>query len=333
MSSLCKNLGLVLLLLAVVVILYGAYVRLTDAGLGCPDWPGCYGQLTAPSPDKPTVVEDSPLVFDAVEIGKAWREMIHRYLASALGFGILVLALLTWTVRRKNRHSSKVPYILLPLVVFQGVLGMWTVTLLLKPLVVTAHLLGGLATLSILYWYFLSCRYAVAVVPQDKKLNILAWFGLFIVVSQVFLGGWTSTNYAALACTELPRCHGLWLPLEQLDSAFVLWRGLGVNYEFGVLDTPARVSIHVVHRIGAVVVTLVLGFLVWRTLRCELSQVRKIGLAIGSALLLQLSLGIANVLGGLPIFVAVGHNGGAGLLLLTIVSLIYFTSRRDAHGL
>jgi len=332
MSDFCKNLSLGLLVLAALVILYGAYVRLTDAGLGCPDWPGCYGKLAAPTPDMPVVIEDSSLVFDVMESGKAWREMIHRYLASLLGFGILILAVLTWISRRRNRHASKVPYILMPLVVFQGILGMWTVTLLLKPLVVTAHLLGGMATLSVLFWYFLSCHYVVTVSPQDKRLTFLAWLGLALVISQIFLGGWTSTNYAALACTELPRCHGRWFPFEQLDNAFVLWRGLGINYEFGVLDTPARVAIHVVHRMGAVVVGVFLSLLVWRAIKCELANVRKIGLIIGLALFLQLSLGIANVLGGLPIFVAVGHNGGAGLLLLTLVALIYFTSPRDAYG-
>jgi heme a synthase len=187
--------------------------------------------------------------------------------------------------------------------------------------------------LSFLYWHFLSCRYAVVASPQDKKLHVLAWMGLVLVISQVFLGGWVSTNYAALACTELPQCHGRWFPLEDLENAFVLWRGLGVNYEFGVLDTSARVSIHVVHRMGAVVVTLFLSYLVFRVFKCEFLRVRKIGLIIGLALLIQLSLGIANVLGGLPIFVAVGHNGGAGLLLLTLVALIYFTSPRDAYGL
>ena len=321
-------LSIFLLILALVVIIFGAYVRLTDAGLGCPDWPGCYGKLLVP--DESSLSVGDQLVLDRpFEVGKAWREMIHRYMASVLGLGVLFLAGLAFFKRQELKIDTTAAYILLPLVIFQGMLGMWTVTLLLKPLVVTAHLLGGITTLSFLYWNVLQYRFPHVSLAVDKNLRILVWVGALTVFTQIFLGGWTSTNYAALACRELPTCNGQWFPSEQLREAFILWRGLGANYEFGVLDTPARMAIHMVHRIGAVVTIIVLLMLIWRSVRCVFYQIKRLGWILLCALICQISFGFINVLGGLPISIAVAHNGGGAILFLVVVTMLFFTRSVD----
>jgi heme a synthase len=325
-ASLIRALSLFLPVLALFVIVFGAYVRLSDAGLGCPDWPGCYGRLAVPAAVPDVHLDHPDWAHRPLETGKAWREMIHRYLASALGLGIVMLAVLVW--RRADVAASRpVVYGLVPLVMFQGALGMWTVTLLLKPLVVSAHLMGGLATLALLWWNLLSVSAtppAPAALASLRRAGILA---LAVLVAQIFLGGWTSANYAALACTDFPTCHGLWWPQTDFDEAFVLWRGLGINYEFGVLDTPARTAIHITHRLGALVTLLFVGTVAIRALRTPVDRVRRVGWCILAALLGQLFLGISNVLGGLPLPVAVAHNAGAAVLLLTLVTLIHFSRR------
>ena len=313
--------------LALAVIVLGAYVRLSDAGLGCPDWPGCYGRLTVPSGQAQAHLQDLAWHARPLEAGKAWREMIHRYLASSLGLGIVVLALasLRSSVRRAVGLSGVV-FLLVPLVLFQGLLGMWTVTLLLKPLVVSAHLLGGLATLSLLWWNLLRVRRSQRVVVSGG-LSRLAPVALLVLVAQIFLGGWTSANYAALACTDLPTCQGQWWPSTDFREAYVLWRGLGINYEFGVLDTPARTAIHVGHRLGALLATLVIACSAALAWRSRQPRLRRLASCILAALALQVCLGIANVLGGLPLPVAVAHNGVAAVLLLTLITLVYSTRR------
>jgi cytochrome c oxidase assembly protein subunit 15 len=247
--------------LALVVIVVGAWVRLTDAGLGCPDWPGCYGHvhpaqlvdqvetLNEAHPDRP---------FDYT---KALNEMIHRYIASSLGLLIIALAVLSVVNRRDPRQPRVLPWVLLGVVLMQGLLGMWTVTLLLKPLVVTLHLLGGLTTLSLLWWLSLSPERRERT-GGERRLLAPASAVAALVVFQIALGGWTSTNYAAAACSDFPTCQGGFWPDMDFQDAFVLWRGLGIDYEGGVLDAPARVAIHYVHRIGALAVTLALLALV-----------------------------------------------------------------------
>ena len=319
-----------LVVLALIVIVFGAYVRLTDAGLGCPDWPGCYGRLLVPQ-QAGIHLEDPDWHFRPLEEGKAWREMAHRYLASTLGLGILILAGLTFAQRSGTAPTnlSRWPiYATVPLVMFQGLLGMWTVTLLLKPLVVSAHLLGGLATLSLLWWFQLGLsRPAPAAVRSDPLLVRWAQVTLVILLTQIFLGGWTSTNYAALACTDFPTCQGRWWPQTDFNEAFILWRGLGTNYEFGVLETPARTAIHLTHRIGAVLTTLALGALIFRAMRSANPHARPVAWCILAALVTQVALGITNVLAGLPLAVAVAHNGVAAILLLTLLSLLHLARR------
>jgi cytochrome c oxidase assembly protein subunit 15 len=300
--------------LAVVVI--GAWVRLTDAGLGCPDWPGCYGRLlvSAGSAADPAAAELTAI--RPLDTGKAWREMIHRYLASALGLLCLALAVIALRNRASPEQPLRAPLALVVLVGFQGLLGMWTVTLLLKPLVVVAHLLGGLATLALLFWL---ARARAAPLRVGRRVRVLAVVALALLVLQIALGGWTSANYAALACPDFPTCQTQWWPeIADFDAAFVLWRGIGIDYEGGVLDHPARVAIHFAHRLGAVVATL--GIAVLGAVLAARPESRMDGIAIMAALGCQVGIGIAIVVFGVPLWAGVAHNGVAALLLLSIVN-------------
>lgn len=317
-------------LLAFCVILMGAYVRLSDAGLGCPDWPGCYGQMVAPA--EHSSVGDS-YADRPLHSGKAWKEMIHRYLAGSLGIAILLLAVLAWRNRKQVDQPLLLPLLLLILVIFQAVLGMWTVTLLVKPAIVTAHLLGGLATLAMVWLLLLKLRpvNAVRSGTLPKSYSKLMLISLAVLILQISLGGWTSTNYSALGCSEFPTCYGgQWWPVMDFKEAFVIWRGLGVNYEFGVLENDARTAIHMTHRIGALFTLIIVGLLSLRLIaQRQAMPMRKLGFVLLGMLTLQVSLGITNVLGHLPLPVAVAHNGGAALLLLTLVTLLWI-SHRDA---
>ena len=322
MNATFRFLSGVLPALAFLVIVLGAYVRLTDAGLGCPDWPGCYGHLIVPEADLNGRLDDPQ--WRPLETGKAWREMTHRYVASILGFGIVVMAMTAGASTLRD-DSNIVVYALVPLVIFQGVLGMWTVTLLLKPLVVSAHLLGGLTILALLWWNFLDVKSPASSADDAGALHKMAWATIFILVVQIFLGAWTSANYAALACTDFPKCQGRWWPQSDFGEAFVLWRGLGVNYEFGVLETPARTAIHLAHRLGAVAATTAILATVWCVLGSGAQRLRRVAWCILAALVCQLTLGISNVVGGLPLAVAVSHNASAAILLLSMVTLAYRT--------
>jgi cytochrome c oxidase assembly protein subunit 15 len=307
--------------LAFAVILLGAYTRLADAGLGCPDWPGCYGHLTVP-PSEEHVVDKTYLEQRALEPEKGWKEMVHRYFAGSLGLAILAIMVWSWLRRRRDPDQPVwLPTLLLALVIFQAALGMWTVTLLLKPVVVMGHLLGGFATFSLLV--LLALRTARRPAPGgDGRWRTAAMAGLLILVVQIALGGWTSSNYAALACLDFPTCQGSWTPEMDFDEAFVMWRGLGVNYEYGVLEHPARTAIHVTHRIGALVTFLYLGWLTVSILRAG-GPLAGAALLIGGLLLVQVALGIGNVLLHLPLGVATAHNGVAALLLVSLVYLNY----------
>lgn len=311
--------------LAFAVIIKGAYVRLSDAGLGCPDWPGCYGHLLVPkSPE--AVANPAHLEARPLEQTKAWLEMIHRYLASVLGLMILGLATLAWAKRNQPGQPLLAPTLLVPLVCFQGALGMWTVTLLLKPFVVTAHLIGGMTTFALLVWNICAASTPTAA-PLLRQLKPMTGVAIGVLAIQIFLGGWTSTNYAALACTDFPTCQGSFWPKMNFIEGFTLWRGLGINYEFGVLDTPARTAIHYMHRIWAIVVAVVVALTALTALRAGSDTGRKVGWCILGLLSLQIALGITNVLKGLPLLVAVMHNGVAALLLGSLVTLLYFSTR------
>ena len=312
-------------LLALCVITLGAYVRLSDAGLGCPDWPGCYGRIDVPSSQAEIDAANTAYPQRPVDTAKAWKEMAHRYLAGLLGLAILVLALLAWRRRRDPGQPLLLPTLLPVLVLFQALLGMWTVTLLVKPAVVTAHLLGGMATLALLW--LLSLQLKQRKHGHWRSVSsplVLSVIGLVILVAQITLGGWTSTNYAATGCIQFPACYGDdWWPAMDFRQAFVIWHGLGINYEFGILDSSARTAIHMTHRVGALVTALYIGGLCIYLLRHARSGfARALVAALAALLLLQLVLGITNVLAQLPLSVAVAHNGVAALLLLALLTLV-----------
>jgi cytochrome c oxidase assembly protein subunit 15 len=310
------------------VVVLGAWVRLTDAGLGCPDWPGCYGHLDVPNTSEAIAAANAAFPDTPVDVGKGWREMIHRYVAGVLGLLIGGLGIFAWRQRKRPGQPWKLPLFLVALVTFQATLGMWTVTWQLKPAVVTAHLLGGLATLSLLWWVTLRSNHlpGAGVLAGKRGLSALLAAGLVVAIAQITLGGWTSTNYAALACNDFPACsQGEYLP-DNIDFAegFVLWRGLGENYEFGVLDHPARMAIHFVHRVGAIVTTVVLGLLAWGLWRAG-GVGRGASLAVVGALTLQVLIGIGNVIYNLPLTLAVAHNAGAAVLMLVLVTVTHFS--------
>ncbi|MFK8066864.1 MAG: heme A synthase [Gammaproteobacteria bacterium] len=318
------------LVLTLCVIVLGAYVRLSDAGLGCPDWPGCYGNLLVPETSEHIGDsfrdEQSNELHRELEPEKAWKEMIHRYLASTLGFLILIMAFLAWSNRRDPDQPVVIPIVLVGLVIFQGLLGMWTVTLLLKPLVVTAHLLGGMTTMVLLTWVALASREKKVITTPVSKTGALlplAIFGFIVLFIQIFLGGWTSSNYAALICPDFPTCQNHWWPAMDFKEGFTLWRGLGIDYEFGVLKTDARTAIHMMHRIGALITFFTLLILFLFAMRNNHGSIQKAGLLMGFFLLLQVTLGIANIAMGLPLHIAVAHNGVAALLLLSMTIFIY----------
>jgi cytochrome c oxidase assembly protein subunit 15 len=315
-----RRLNLATVVLCFVVIVFGAYVRLNDAGLGCPDWPGCYGHVGVPEASHDVANAQAAFPDRPVEAHKAWKEMIHRYLASTLGF--LIVALAVWSTRLKGARKTVrvMPWILVGLVMFQGALGMWTVTLLLKPLVVTGHLIGGLTTLSLLLWLWLSTAAPVEA-NAPRPLLRFATFALVILALQIFLGGWTSTNYAALACPDLPTCQGQYIPETDYKTAYTLWHGLGINYEHGILDARARVTIHWTHRLGAGIVTVTMLLLALVLLRLRAPIWRRFGFAVLGVLALQVVLGLTTVWFQLPLVLATAHNAGAALFLVCLVSL------------
>lgn len=323
-------------LFALVVVMLGAYTRLSDAGLGCPDWPGCYGQLDVPSSSAELDRAHQLYPDRPVEQGKAWKEMVHRYFAGTLGLLILGIAILSWMRREEPGQRLLLPFGLLLLVIFQALLGMWTVTLLVQPAVVTLHLLGGMATTSLLWWYALrqgKLMRSSLFLDHASRIRTGALVALLLVVLQIALGGWTSTNYAALACIDFPGCYpGNGWPAMDYGAAFTLFSELGVNYEGGVLNADARTAIHMVHRIGALVVTLYLGFLSWGLMRCATPTLRGMGRLLLAVLLLQVGLGISNVLFSLPLPVAVAHNGVAALLLLVVVTINHLVNRPMVEG-
>jgi cytochrome c oxidase assembly protein subunit 15 len=323
--------------LALVVVILGAFVRLSDAGLGCPDWPGCYGHLDVPKTHHEVQQANSAYPEQPVEAAKAWKEMIHRYFAGTLGLLVFVMAILAFRNRRSERQQVFVPIFLVGLIVFQALLGMWTVTIKLNPTIVMSHLMGGLATLSLLWW--VSLRQGglfVQRLPDTadySRLRRFALIGLFIVVLQIMLGGWTSANYAALHCPDFPTCQGQWLPELNISEAFTLWHGTEHNFEGGILDNDARVTIHFVHRFMALVTFIYLGVLALSLLfNQRYRQLNKFGIALAVVLVTQVALGISNVVFSLPLLIAVGHNAGAALLLLTMVTLNHVIRAGGEYG-
>lgn len=324
-SGIFHRVGQLTFVLTFIVVVLGAFVRLSDAGLGCPDWPGCYGHIGVPDTHHELTAAEETF-GQTVEPAKAWKEMIHRYVASTVGFLILIMCLVAG-IRRKNvTQPVWSPFVLLCLVIFQGLLGMWTVTLLVKPIIVSAHLIGGMSTLGLLWWILLTQgRYfAPSSISNAYTLRRLAGFALIVLTLQIFLGAWTSTNYAATACgSSFPTCRSQWWPTMDFSEGFVLWRGLGVNYEGGVLSHDARAAIQVVHRIGAAVTTLVLGMLIIRLKFLERDSVlNQVGSLLAFALALQLAIGVGMVWLNMPLIAATAHNAGAAFLLIATLAAV-----------
>ena len=316
-----RRVALIAALLAATVVIVGAWVRLTQAGLGCPDWPGCYGHV------HPAAVvdqaEQAALSYGrAFNYEKALHEMVHRYIASTLGLLIVGLAGYSVWRRRDPAQPRVLPWVIVGLVIVQGALGAFTVTLLVIPLVVTAHLVGGLTTMALLYWMSLSPP-AVAPLAADRRLRRTAALMLGVLVMQIVLGGWTSTNYAATACPDFPTCQGVLLPDTRYAEAFVPWRGLGVDYEGGVLSTAARTAIQLTHRAGAVLVAVLgFGLALAALLTGRTSRIRFAGGALGGAIMLQWLIGMNLIWQGFPLWLGTAHNAGAVLLLLALITLL-----------
>jgi len=317
-----RRLLLAATVLAFAVIALGAYVRLSDAGLGCPDWPGCYGHLLGvPDQAHEQLAASQAYPQRPVVPAKAWKEMVHRYFAGTLGLLILAIFLNAWRGDIRRRQSPVLPTLLLGIVVLQAALGMWTVTLLLKPLIVTLHLLGGMSTLALLLTLLLSGRRASPAHDSVSWLRPLAAGALILVIGQIALGGWVSSNYAALACSDFPLCQGQWKPAMDLAQAFTLHRELGYTADGRLLSTTALAAIHWSHRLGALAVLVVVGALAVALLRCTRRGGRRWGGILVGLLSLQIGLGIANVLLSLPLGLAVAHNLGAAALLSAMLAI------------
>lgn len=310
--------------LTFIVIVVGAYVRLEDAGLGCPDWPGCYGQMIG-VPDEAHEVHRAAQAFPGktVDAGRAWKEMFHRYLAGVLGLMILAIAIMAWRRRDMVAHTPWLATGLVGVVALQATLGMWTVTMLLKPAIVTLHLLGGMTTLALLLWLALR---EIDPAPGAAPLRPWAVLALVVLVAQIALGGWVSTNYAALACVDFPSCHGQWLPGMDFSNAFHVMRELGVTAAGAPLSQEALNAIQWSHRLGALVTVIVVGGLGLRALRE--TGLRAIGAAIVALIAIQAALGVANVLLRLPLVLAAAHNAGAALLLAALVVINFVVFKR-----
>lgn len=358
--------------LTLCVVVFGAFVRLSDAGLSCPDWPTCYGRAAWPQAAS-EVSDHAASAVRPFETHKAWREQLHRHLAATLGLLVLLLAILAARKRRhgiaqiaiasllvavaiplymrgehvaasllalagevilllaalrwSNSDLSRVGALTLAVIIFQALLGMWTVTWLLKPIVVMGHLLGGLTTFSLLAWMAWRSIDRPIIVIEALALKRWVVAGIVLLGVQIALGGWVSANYAALSCgagswsaDNFPKCVGQWWPPHDFREGFVLWRGVGVDYEGGVLDGASRIAIQLAHRIVAVVLALYLLVFAARLLRTP--GMRGWSTALAVLVAAQVSLGILNVKLALPLHVAVAHNAGAALLLFVLVSLL-----------
>jgi len=325
----CKpsfRLALFAVVFAVGVIILGAFTRLVDAGLGCPDWPGCYGHLSWPDEEHEIVAANEAFPHAPVELDKTWPEMVHRYLATGLGVLAIGLVGMAWRHRGPGQ-PLKLPLFLLGFVILQGMFGMWTVTLKLWPQVVTTHLLGGFTTLSLLWLLTLRLQNQPWQLPKltarVQQLKPLAAIGLLVVIGQIALGGWTTSNYAAVACPDLPTCQAQWLPPMDFADGFDIFQHIGPNYLGGVMTNEARVAIHMSHRIGAIITLLYVGWLSIQLLQTPSTELQRLGKVTAGVLVSQFCLGLANVLFSFPLAVAVAHNAVGALLLLTLVTLNY----------
>ena len=313
-AVLLRRLALTGFALCLVVVVLGAYVRLTAAGLGCPDWPGCYGRAT------PLDIAQSATAQVTPDTGKAWREMIHRYAAGTLGLIIIAIGLIAIVTRRQRIIGVGYAAFLVAILFLQASLGMLTVTLRLTPLIVTLHLLFGMTTLALLAWLVLGTATKVApAAPFVRRLTLPA---LVVLALQIALGGWTSSHYAATACPDFPTCQNAWWPPTDFKDAFVLWPGTTTSYEGGLLDAPARAAIQMTHRLGACAATLMLVLATYFTLRKPVaSAARRAAWLVLTFLALQLGIAVSMVVEGFPLWLATAHNAAAACLLVATLAL------------
>lgn len=326
--------------------LFGAFTRLTDSGLGCPDWPGCYGNASPLGARHDIAMAQSAQPTGPVTHSKAWVEMVHRYLATGVGVLILVLAVATWLERRRQRRlpaggvadgpaalSAWWPAATLVWVCLQGAFGALTVTLKLFPAIVTLHLLGAIVLLALLCIQAVRYRQAAAgrgPVPIASPVRTLLVVTMALLAVQIALGGWVSTNYAVLACTQFPSCQGSWWPPMNFAQGFQIWRELGVDASGTPIDFAALTAIHYVHRLMAYVVFIALAALAWRLHRVD--ALRGVARWLGGLALLQLATGLGNVLLGWPLAAAVLHTGGAAALAVVLVWTLC-ESRREPRAM
>lgn len=315
-----RFLATIAIILALVVVMLGAFTRLTDAGLGCPDWPGCYGHMVLPSAQQDKIDAQRHYPTIPIEAAKAWTEMVHRYAAGTLALLILTIGLGVFVARRRGQNLPWVlPLALILLVIFQAALGMWTVTLKLLPVVVMGHLLGGMLIFACLCYFRLQLNPNIGKNLPEYRFWI--HLGMVLVFCQIALGGWVSSNYAGIACIGFPRCNGAWLPALHFSQGFNLFSSVGANYQGGVLDNEIRVTIQFIHRLGALLIAgYVLSLSAFLLMRVNSIHIRRVAILAMVLVTIQFVLGVVNVVYLLPLWVAVAHNGIAALLLATMFS-------------
>ena len=320
--AISRNVALAATAFALLVIALGAFTRLVDAGLGCPDWPGCYGHALWPDEHHEIVAANEAYPDMPVDTAKTWPEMVHRYLATGLGIFSIVLAALA-VRNRRDGGPLKLPLFLLGFIILQGMFGMWTVTLKLWPQVVTGHLLGGFITFNLFWLMVLRLSDSPKVNIEKLQRSVLLKFTVLVlglVTLQIALGGWTTSNYAAVACPDFPMCQGQWWPEFDMKQGFNIAQGLGPNYLGGLMENEARIAIHLSHRIGAIIVLLAglaLTFMLYsKGLRC-------LAVMVAVALGIQILLGVSNIVFHFPVWIAVAHNLGGALLAATLVFVVY----------
>ena len=320
-----KNLSLFGICLAFVVIALGAWTRLVDAGLGCPDWPGCYGFVVFPTNEAEIALAEARYPTFPYDINKAIPEVVHRYFAAALGFLAIIMVYYSFK-QNENKNIRRWTIGLLIFICCQGLFGYLTVSLLLLPIIVTAHLFGGFTTLTLFFLIFLmSGKFDILEKMAIPKLKTIAGIALAVLLFQIFLGVWTSTNYASLACADFPTCQGTYMPEMDFKNGFNLNQEVGPNYLYGLLDNPSRVAIHYSHRVSAILVAVVFLILISKL---WFSNAAPLASTIGILLLTQISLGIINVVYVLPLYVAIAHNLVAALLLLAIFTVNYLAWKK-----
>lgn len=336
-----RKLVWVTLFLTFDLIMFGAFTRLTDSGLGCPDWPGCYGQANPLQAHADISAAETAMPTGPVTVMKAWIEMIHRYLAMAIGVLIIALMMIAWrrwlqSGRKEMKFSPLFPTLLFAFICVQGAFGAWTVTMKLQPIVVTTHLLLGMTLLALLTWFGarLGDHLPISqpgVSRSVAALRIPAALAFVLLVIQIALGGWVSTNYAAMACTDFPLCNGVLLPQMDFANGFSLWRNLGMTVNGDYLPFPALIAIHWTHRAFALVVVALVAWVALNALKFD--GLRKTARRLLVMIALQFTIGVSTVFLDLPLALAVAHNGGAALLMLLLVTLNYKISIATATAL